>query len=145
MLCWIVDIDGKSDMTGVDKLSDDEIQALAQKIIDTPGDFAAMNGGLMPQIRTAIETDIGLAIREIGSGGGIWHVGVPCDDTEALMLCHHLHVRFHRAIESGMLTIRKRFYRWRFRACFNPGAARLLIQRENDRINPGYRPDDEDA
>ena len=122
MMCWMIDINGRSEAAPAGPLGSPEATRQLEELTTDPAAFAARNGSLMHSVRVAL-TEQGLVITDSGSGGGRWDLGVPCDDAMASAACQLLHIRFARAIESGVLVVRRRFWRWRFRQLYNVQAA----------------------
>jgi hypothetical protein len=141
LICWSVDVTGQSQMDGVHTLTKEQVDELVKEILTTPEEFAARTGGLMPQVRLAVE-DIGLHVGEVGTYGSKWHLGIPCDDTEAIMLLHKLHLTFHKAIEAGLISVRRRFKEFRFRSIYASNLARLFLKRDA-RLKAGGNPLDD--
>ena len=48
-------------------------------------------------------------ITESGGGPDGWDIGVPCTDKQARKLCDLLYKKFHKAINSGLIIVRKEF------------------------------------
>jgi hypothetical protein len=129
MKCWMVDVAGKSEAAPLDKdptAVADQLQAL----MDSGEAFAARHGSLMYTTRHLIES-MNLKITDSGGGLGGWDLGVSCDDEEARKLCAALHLRFHSAISVGLMTVRRRFWGWRFKLLYNDSDA-IRYLREHD-------------
>jgi hypothetical protein len=116
MQCWMVDIAGKSEAAPLDQAGSVEDQLGA--LVTSGKDFAARHGSMMYTTREAIEA-LDLKITDSGGGLGGWDLGVPCDDTDAQRLCCMLHTRFHSAISVGLMTVRRRYWGWRFKLLYN--------------------------
>lgn len=122
MMCWMIDITGQSDAGDLGEVGSVQATKAINELVNKPSEFAARNGGLMLTVRTALEEN-GFKITDAGAGVGRWDLGVPCDDVGAMQVCHLLHARFHAAIKAEILTVRRRFWRWRFRQLYNTAAA----------------------
>ena len=127
MMCWMIDVSGRSEAAPAGALGSPEATAQLDELLTNPTAFAARQGSLMHTVRAALEEQR-LTITDSGGGGGHWDLGVPCDDAMAAAVCNLLHVRFARAIESGVLIVRRRFWRWRFRQLCNVQAAREYLK-----------------
>jgi len=127
MMCWMVDVSGFSDAAPAGTLGSPEATSQLEELMTDPAAFAARHGSLMHTVRLVLEEN-GLTVTDSGGGGGQWDLGVPCDDATAAAVCNLLHARFTRAIESGVLVVRRRFWRWRFRQLYNVQAAREYLK-----------------
>lgn len=117
---WMIDISGKSEAAPLDQKGAIEEQLGA--LMSSGAEFAAKHGSLMYTVRHAIEA-LDLRITDCGGGLGAWDLGVPCDEADAQRLCSLLHLRFHSAISVGLMTVRRRYWGWRFKAIYNASDA----------------------
>ncbi len=128
MMCWMVDIVGQSDVSVAYPVGSPQAAKALQELTTDPAAFAARHGSLMSAVRGALE-DQGLTITVNGGGGGRWDLGVPCDDVGAAAVCHLMHSRFGPAINAGIIVVRRRFWKWRFRQLFNVQDAMEYLKR----------------
>lgn len=112
MLCWMVDIEGISDASSTLGMYD------VVDMFTDPTAFAAKQGSMMLNIRTCLEQK-GFKITDQGGGCGNWHLGVACDEETADAVCQLLFSSFSTAIESKMISVRRRFWKWRFKALYD--------------------------
>ena len=112
MLCWMIDIEGVSDASPTLSMHD------AVDMFTDPTAFAAKQGSMMLNVRTCLEQK-GFTITDQGGGCGNWHLGVACDEETSNAVCQLLFGSFGTAIESKMVSVRRRFWKWRFKALYD--------------------------
>lgn len=83
-------------------------------------------GELPTLVRTWCETN-GFRITESGSGVGGWDLGVPCSDEDANRLCKHVHQDFRVHLDAGVLSVKLKFWGWRFKGLYNLNEAEKFI------------------
>jgi hypothetical protein len=120
MIPWMIDFEGDESPAGVDydKLKTD------QKVMLTA---ANANFGTLPkEIRTWI-TGHGFEISDSGSSANGWHLGVPCTDLEAALLCKLAHEQLETHLDAGVLTVSLKFWGWRFRGLYTEDEAEAFL------------------
>jgi hypothetical protein len=122
MICWMVDIEGVSDASPTYPITDAAMASHLVDMITDPTGFAAKQGSMMLNVRTCLEQN-GFKILDHGGGCGQWHIGVPCDEALAELVSQLLFNTFGSAIESKMISVRRRFWRWRFKALYDASQA----------------------
>ncbi len=113
MMPWMVDIRGK-----------DEPQAealLATAGAPTHANIKSMletAGALPKSVRDWLEEQK-YPITDSGGGAGGWHLGIPCTEPQARMLCSDFHIQFRDPIRAGLLTIVRHFWGWKLPTMHN--------------------------
>jgi hypothetical protein len=138
MMCWCLEVSGKPDMELEKDFSDDVRRELEIGILTKPDEFAAKVGGLMPNVRAAI-IEFGITPRQTMIHKERWSYHIAISDTEIERLNHFLRLKFHKAIDSGILVLTRSYYGFRFTALPHANAARawLDVVAEEDKDKPG--------
>lgn len=116
MVCWMVDITGSSD-------------AAVPPLGVTPTDPRGSTGSLQFAVRQALD-EHNLTYTDSGTGDDRWDISVHCNDGDVATTCHLMHTRFSKAIDSGLLRVRRRFWRWRFKALPSAPAAIAYLKNQ---------------
>ena len=124
MLCWMVDVVG----TGGDLTEEAMEDALGRLDFES---FVGRLGGNLAALIQDVITNTGFRITDRGGGGGSWHVGVPCTEGDSRRLCGMLHIRFQKAIASGMIMVRKWYWGFRFPDLINWRDAERYLEEGN--------------
>jgi hypothetical protein len=101
MTCWMVDFEGTE--TPDEKMVYDASPMASQ----------AQFGVVPKKVRQWLEANK-FEISDSGSGLNGWHLGIPCTDDQARMLCVRARIEFKDYLEAGVLAIRLAFWGWRF-------------------------------
>lgn len=109
MQCWMIDVCGE----GFKEIPEDFLE----KEIDIE-DFLDQYGNLAHSISDFVKLS-GFTITDRGGGTTGWHIGVPCNDSDANKLCSLLHNNFAGAIELDLIAVYKRFWGHRLPNLYN--------------------------
>lgn len=69
----------------------------------------------------------GFKITDSGSGSEGWHLGVPCTDSQAELLCRLAHDELSKMLKAKVLMIAIKFWGWRFAELYNAEEAKGFI------------------
>ena len=111
IISWMIDIEGSSTEAGGDDLIETlkslDLRNLMQKC------------GAIPDIIQEFIESKGFKITDRGGGYTSWHIGVPCTNDDADILCGFLFGRFGELIERGTIKVKKKFWRHKLRGLYN--------------------------
>lgn len=69
----------------------------------------------------------GFKITDSGAGSAGWHLGVPCTDTEADLICRLAHEELAKPLEAKILSVAVKFWGWHFAELHNAEDAKNFI------------------
>lgn len=72
-------------------------------------EFIDSQGSIPSRIQNFIEYN-GFKITDRGGGGGCWHIGVPCNASDANRLCTLLHINFKNLIDKKYIRVVRNFW-----------------------------------
>lgn len=132
MWCWMIDVIGSDSGLEIRRGEGILPGTLTEVIPALAGytggklEFESKTSSLMASVSAAVSGE-GYFISDRGAGCSDWHLGVPCDAAACDRLCAFLHERFARAIACELLTIRPRFWGWRFKGLSNVAEAQVFL------------------
>ena len=103
--CWMVDATG----SGVE-MSEPEYEKLMNAVMEDASkekpthSYVESSGGLAAEARKVMNT---FNLTDSGSGSDGWHLGCHCTEIEAHQLCRKLHMQFAKAIDAGLLKVKR--------------------------------------
>jgi len=115
MQCWAFHITGKPEMDVPNGMSDEFRDTIIKKVTDQPDDFASEVGGLMGPVRQ-LHLDHGVTPTRTSISTGAWVYETPVSDIDFETLNIAARTKFGKALDSGLLRIRRVFNGWRFNA-----------------------------
>lgn len=141
MMCWCLEIHGTPDMELAADFTDEKYAEMESEIINKPNEFAAKVGGLMPNVRAAL-LEFGVTPRMTSIHKDRWSYKIPISDTEFERLNYFLRLKFHKALDSGLLLMTRSYFGFRFVALPHAGAARSWLAAVAEEDGRGEKKDD---
>jgi hypothetical protein len=123
LLCWMVDVHGKTNADIEKIVKSDSIDQFRESINEQSGSLADL-------VRAALES-WGFTPTDSGCGGCDWHIGTPCTNVEADQLCNMINIEFPDEIRTERLYMRRWFTKFRFRQLSNDDAV-IQFVKDND-------------
>ncbi|MDO8640087.1 MAG: hypothetical protein Q7R33_00920 [Nitrosarchaeum sp.] len=105
MECWMVDVKGSCRT----QINDINQVFSSDNLVDEIKSLVDQTGNLTHSITQFVEQH-GFVITDRGCGCDSWHIGVPCNDSNARRLCSLLHLTYSKAIELNLIKVVKHFW-----------------------------------
>ena len=94
-------------------------------------EFIDSQGSIPSMIQNFIEYN-GFKITDRGGGaGGCWHIGVPCNDSDANRLCILLHINFKNLIDKKYIRIVRNFWGYKLPGLKNWNQLEEWLEKNN--------------